>query len=122
MHCRRRLPHDSEWLEDLVESLSPELELERESVNRQLHTAMETLPARARETLRLHFAEDMTHPEIANTMGLTRKIVKRDTARAYAVLRSRLCRDAMGIHEQYLIGKILRQRRAQGSRCLKRRH
>src|SRR5437763_1721302 len=53
----RRLPHHSEWLEDLVDTLSVESELERESVNERLRRALETLPERAREILRLHFAE-----------------------------------------------------------------
>jgi RNA polymerase sigma-70 factor (ECF subfamily) len=94
--CRSRLPHESKWLEDLADSLSPESELERESINERLRIAIQTLPPRAREILRLHFAEEMTHPEIASTMGLTRKIVKRDTARAYAALRSTLGRELVG--------------------------
>lgn len=89
----RRLPHHSEWLDDLVDTLSPETETERESVQKRLHAALDRLPPRAREILRLHFSDGMTHPEIASKLGVTRKIVKRDTARAYAVLRTMLYRD-----------------------------
>lgn len=106
--CSSRLPHHSEWLEDLVDSVSPESELERESINEQLRIALQTLPARAREILRLHFVEDMTHAEIASTTGLTRKIVKRDTARAYAALRPMLERKLREIPEQLHIKVKLR--------------
>ena len=62
-------------------------------MQKRLHAALERLPPRAREILRLHFADGMTHPEIATRLGVTRKIVKRDTARAYAVLRTTLYTD-----------------------------
>jgi RNA polymerase sigma-70 factor (ECF subfamily) len=83
----RRLPHDSSWLADLADALTPEAELQRESVDAQLEAAINKLPPRAREILRLHFAEGMTHAATAGKLGLTRKIVKRDMARAYALLR-----------------------------------
>lgn len=98
--CSSQLPHHSEWLEDLVDSVSPESELERESINEQLRIALQTLPARAREILRLHFVEEMTHAEIAGKMRLTRKIVKRDTARAYTALRSILERELRGVPDR----------------------
>lgn len=90
LRASRRLPHDSEWLTELVDSLSPETALEREAADRDLRLALATLPARARAILRMHFDEGMTHPEIAVALGVTRKIVKRDTARAYAALRAHL--------------------------------
>lgn len=96
VRSNRRLPHHSEWLDELVDTLSPESETERQSVNEQLHVALQALPGRAREILRLHFAEGMTGPDIAKAMGLTRKIVKRDTARAYATLRHYLDEDSQG--------------------------
>jgi RNA polymerase sigma-70 factor (ECF subfamily) len=92
-HSRHRLPHHSDWLSELVDTMSPESELERAGIDEQLAKALQTLPARAREILRLHHSEGMTNPEIASKLGLTRKIVKRDTARAYAALRIALDRD-----------------------------
>jgi RNA polymerase sigma factor (sigma-70 family) len=100
MRSSRRLPHHSEWLDDLVDTLSPESETERESVQKRLHAALDQLPARAREILRLHFADGMTHPEIAARLGVTRKIVKRDTARAYAMLRMTLDGDQLAQRNQ----------------------
>lgn len=92
----RRLPHDAAWLTELVDALSPDAELEREDTGEQIRLAVETLPARAREILRLHFGEGMNHQEIAAALGVTRKIVKRDVARAYAALRTTLDFDLLG--------------------------
>jgi len=96
MRSSRRLPHDSAWLVDLVDALSPEVEMQRHGVDMQLRAAINELPPRAREILRLHFAEGMTHPQIAAALGVTRKIVKRDMARAYASLRTMLDSELLG--------------------------
>lgn len=93
MRSSRRMPHHSEWLTELVDTLSPEVELEREMLDEQLYAAVNELPPRAREILRLHFAEGLPHEEIAHKLGVTRKIVKRDIARAYASLRTSLDQD-----------------------------
>jgi len=90
MRSSQRLPHDSQWLTELVDALSPEAALERETLDEQVQNAVSALPARAREILRLHFGEGIAHEEIARRLGVTRKIVKRDVARAYASLRIRL--------------------------------
>jgi RNA polymerase sigma factor (sigma-70 family) len=87
MRSSRRLPHHSEWLTELVYAVSPEAEVERAALDEQLHAAIDALPARPREILRLHFGDGITHEEIARRLGVTRKIVKRDMARAYASLR-----------------------------------
>lgn len=97
LRSSRRLPHDAAWLDELVDELSPEFQLEHEGVERQLREAIEALPARAREILRLHFGEGMTHPQVAVALGVTRKIVKRDMERAYATLRFTLDANLLGI-------------------------
>ena len=97
LRSSRRLPHDAAWLDELVDDLSPEHQLERDGVDRQLQRAIEVLPARAREILRLHFGEGMTHPQIAAALGVTRKIVKRDMERAYAKLRFSLDAELLGV-------------------------
>lgn len=89
----RRMPHNSDWLEDLVDSLSPELEFERETTDAELQRAITALPPRSREILRLHFDEGVSHEEAARRLGVTRKIVKRDIARSYAALRATLDSD-----------------------------
>lgn len=95
----RRLPHDSAWLAELVDALTPEMAVERAGRDEQLRNALEALPARAHEILRLHFGEGMTLLEIASELGVTRKIVKRDVARAYAALRTSLDRDLLATPE-----------------------
>ena len=87
MRSSRRMPHNSQWLAELVDSLSPEAEVEREALDEQLHAAVNALAARPREILRLHFGDGLTYEEIARRLGVTRKIVKRDIARAYGALR-----------------------------------
>jgi RNA polymerase sigma factor (sigma-70 family) len=91
-----RLPHDSEWLNDLADTLDPEEELDRAARQAELERAINTLPGRSREILRLHFGEGLQRDDIAKRMNLTRKIVKRDLARAYATLRVTLDADLLG--------------------------
>lgn len=106
LRCSRRLPHDAAWLDELVDELSPEDQLELEGSDRQLRAAIELLPVRAREILRLHFGEGMTHPQIAVAMGVTRKIVKRDMERAYAALRFNLDADMFGIQKRHRSSEV----------------
>ena len=87
IRASRRLPHDSEWLVELVDSLSPETKVEREEAGQQLQAAVLALPPRAREILRLHFGEGLPYPQVASTLGISKKMVYRDMERAYASLR-----------------------------------
>jgi RNA polymerase sigma factor (sigma-70 family) len=89
----RRMPHNSEWLTDLADTLCPAQELERDAVDAELGRAINALPSRSREIIRLHFTESLCHEDIARRMGVTRRIVKRDLARAYASLRTSLDSD-----------------------------
>jgi DNA-directed RNA polymerase specialized sigma24 family protein len=41
----------------------------------------------------------MCHEDIAQRMGVTRRVVKRDMARAYAALRTRLDTDLVGSND-----------------------
>jgi RNA polymerase sigma factor (sigma-70 family) len=101
------MPHHSEWLTELVDALSPEIEVEREALDERLHAAVNALPPRSREILRLHFAEDIPHEEIARRLGVTRKIVKRDIARAYGALRISLDPSLVGESPRTATGKTL---------------
>lgn len=96
MRASRRMPHQSEWLAELVDALTPEVELERQGLDEQLRRALETLPPRCRKILRLHFGGGIPHKDIAAQLGVTRKIVKRDMARAYACLRMSLESESPG--------------------------
>ena len=92
----RSMPHSAEWLVDLVDAFDPETELEQRRTEGRLHEAIDALPPRSREILRLHFGEEMTYDDIARHIGVTRRIVKRDLARAYAMLRANLDPDLAG--------------------------
>ena len=90
MRSSRRQPHAAQWLDGLEAETTPDAELQREAEELDLRQALERLPPRAREILRLHFAEGLTHEAIGLRLGLTRRVVKREMIRAYAVLRSML--------------------------------
>jgi RNA polymerase sigma factor (sigma-70 family) len=83
----RRLPHNSQWLNDLADTLDPHDELDRQTQTDDILRAINQLPDRTREILRLHFAENLRREDIALRLNVTGKIVKRDLARAYASLR-----------------------------------
>jgi RNA polymerase sigma-70 factor (ECF subfamily) len=51
MRSSRRMPHHSQWLTELVDALTPEIEVEREALDEQLREAINALPARSREIL-----------------------------------------------------------------------
>lgn len=92
----RRQPHSEEWLATLADDGHPETDLEREATEHELKRAVDALPPRAREILRLHYGESLTHEVIAKRMGVSRRIVKRDLIRAYAALRESLTLDMSG--------------------------
>lgn len=83
----RRHPHNAEWLEGLVDPADPLAEAERAAADRDLRGALDALPDRAREILRLLHHESLTYEQIAVRLAVTRRTVKRDIVRAYAVLR-----------------------------------
>jgi RNA polymerase sigma factor (sigma-70 family) len=85
--ARERLPHDSDWLDDLPDDSDVTREMERNQRSAEITIALNRLPARAREILRLHFGEGLGQSDIAARLGVTRRIVKRDIVRSYAALR-----------------------------------
>jgi len=91
--CSRSLPHSAEWLAELVDTFDPETETGRRAAEAELQQAVAALPPRQCEIVRLHFGEGMTYEDIAKHLGLTRRMVKRDLAQAYAALRAALDRD-----------------------------
>jgi RNA polymerase sigma factor (sigma-70 family) len=86
----RRQPHASDWLAQLVDERDPQYECASEDESLELARAIGSLPPRAREILRLHYQEGLTHEVIAQRLNTTRRIVKRDLIRAYAELRGLL--------------------------------
>jgi RNA polymerase sigma-70 factor (ECF subfamily) len=90
MRASRRLPHASSWLDELVEDPTVHSELDRNARTLALQKALGKLPSRACEILRLHFHEGLTHEQIANRLGVSQRVVKRDIVNAYASLRVEL--------------------------------
>jgi RNA polymerase sigma-70 factor (ECF subfamily) len=88
--AHRRQPHASSWLDDLAAQSRPESELQDMADEAILLSALEALPVRSREVLRLHFDEGLTHEEIGKRLRLSRRVIKRETIRAYALLRDAL--------------------------------
>ncbi|MEZ5531436.1 MAG: sigma-70 family RNA polymerase sigma factor [Steroidobacteraceae bacterium] len=85
--ARWKQPHASEWLGDLADERDPAHELAQADAHFNLRSAIAALPGRARDILRLHYEEGLTHESIAQRLGVTRRIVNRDLMRAYADLR-----------------------------------
>jgi RNA polymerase sigma-70 factor (ECF subfamily) len=92
MRARMRMPHDSHWLEALPDDADVPAQVECADRNAELYHALCVLRPRAREVLRLHFEEGLTHNAIAARLGITPRIVKRDIIEAYAMLRTMLGR------------------------------
>jgi len=99
MRPHRRSPHASEWLSELIEDSSPESELLNQIEEHALLVAINALPARPREMLRLHFVESLTREQIATRLSVSPRVVKRELIRAYAALRLSLG------EQQYELGR-----------------
>lgn len=90
MRARQRFPHASDWLADAPAATGPEEDWEKEADELAVHSALQALPPRAREVLRLRFSEDLTYEAIAERMQISRRMVKREIIRSYSALRSSL--------------------------------
>jgi len=86
----RRWPHSADWLEEVVFEDPAEVEAASEWTERQLLLVLNGMSARAREILRLHFQEELTHAQIASRLGVSRRVVKRDLIASYKRLRTEL--------------------------------
>jgi RNA polymerase sigma factor (sigma-70 family) len=90
MRAQRRHPHDAQWLAELRATSQPDRELEQEAARADLHAALERLPARQREVLRLSFGEGLGRADIARQLKVSERVVKRDLLHAYQRLRTEL--------------------------------
>ncbi|HEY0942352.1 MAG TPA: sigma-70 family RNA polymerase sigma factor [Steroidobacter sp.] len=93
--ARMRYPHDDCELEELLSEGNdhPEIALAQTQRMQRVQAAIARLPARRREVLLSRMEDDMTCNQIAEHLGLSRRIVLRDLNRAYDVLRTRLKRE-----------------------------
>jgi RNA polymerase sigma-70 factor (ECF subfamily) len=93
IRARQRLPHESMWLEDLIDDTDVVSDIERRERDLTLRAALQGLPPRMREVLRLHYGEGLKHAAIADRIGVTRRVVKREIIEAYVRLRVMLAGD-----------------------------
>ncbi len=93
MRARQRMPHESVWLEEIVDDTDILQDIERRERDLTLRSALEALPPRMREVLRLHYGEGLKHEAIADRLGVTRRVVKREIIEAYVRLRAALAGD-----------------------------
>jgi len=87
IRARHRFPHEPNWLESIPDEVDLSADLESAERDSKLQSALRNLPARAREILRLHYREGLTHEAISARLGVTRRVVKRDIIEAYTLLR-----------------------------------
>lgn len=96
IRARSRYPHDANWLEGLIADDLPEDNAVYEGTQREIERAVNTLPPRYREVLKLQFTEGLSHTEIAARMGVSPRIVKRCIAKSYEKLRVELAYELLG--------------------------
>ena len=87
MRACHRHPHDARWLTDLRAFAQPDQDAARDAAHEDLRAALNRLPARQREILRLHFGEELGRAEIAVRLKVSERVIKRDLVKAYAALR-----------------------------------
>lgn len=88
--ARARKPHDSKWLADLPGGDLPEDAAARVKAEEEMERAINTLPPRQREILKLQFYEGLAYAQIAERLGTTPRAVKRSVIKSYQKLRSEL--------------------------------
>lgn len=90
VRARHRMPHNSSWLDELLDPADVPAEFEAAERAAGLQAAMETLSARAHEVMRLHFSEGLTHAAISSRLNLSQRTVKREIVNACMHLRAQL--------------------------------
>ena len=96
MRARQRFPHASNWLDELTDDIDVLSDAARGQRNADLNAALSRLTPRAREVLRLQFAEGLNREQIAKRLNVTHRVVKREIVNAYVLLRMSLGRVADG--------------------------
>jgi RNA polymerase sigma-70 factor (ECF subfamily) len=97
LRARSRLPHEAKWLLDLTSESQPDQDAERDATSQEIERVLQHLPARQREMLKLHFNEGLGYAEIAQRIGSSQRVVKRQLVRSYATLRAELDVELLGV-------------------------
>jgi RNA polymerase sigma-70 factor (ECF subfamily) len=86
----QRKPHSPEGLDELETVADHEQTIECQQVDEAVRRALSELPPMWRKVLVLHCQDDMTYEQIADHLGITRRMVKRYMAKGYAEMRNRM--------------------------------
>jgi RNA polymerase sigma-19 factor, ECF subfamily len=92
-HIRRAAPEhpiEPEIAVALATRSTPETDLEARRAIERVRAAISALPPRSRETVVLRWIHGLSHAEIAETMGVSKKAVENNLTRAIRSLRSLL--------------------------------
>jgi RNA polymerase sigma-70 factor (ECF subfamily) len=87
---RRPQPRDLAQYPDLVDPASPDADLDRAMLRRELAAALASLPADQREAVLLHLVEGLSYPEISAATGAGVSALKMRVHRACERLRTLL--------------------------------
>lgn len=85
-----RLAHEPQWLASLEADDRPDDELDREAAQLEVKRALDALLPRERAILKLYFEEGLSQAQIAQRLGISFRIVRRDFEKSYAKLRREL--------------------------------
>jgi len=96
LRARHRYRHDAKWLTDLMADDAPERITAQGAAQQEVERAIGTLPPRQREILKLHINESLGVAEIAERLGATKRMVRRDLTKSYSKLRTELDTDLLG--------------------------
>lgn len=97
IRSRHIRPHDSRWLGALVAEEEPSRTFANNAAEREVRRAIETLGARQKLMLKLHFFEGLGHVQIADRLGTTQRSVKRTLMKSYDKLRYELDPELLGV-------------------------
>jgi RNA polymerase sigma factor (sigma-70 family) len=90
MRARHRFEHQPYWLDTLVFEDRREEMFDSVVIQGRVKRAVDTLSERAQAILMLHFEEDLSHSDIAERLGLSLRVVRRDFEKSYIKLRHEL--------------------------------
>lgn len=90
LRVRNSRPHEPRWLDALHAEDRPQDTVARAAAQAEIERALNTLNPREREVLKQQFFEGLSHAEIAERVGTTRRNVKRIVINSYRKLRDEL--------------------------------
>lgn len=85
-----RLAHEPQWLASLEAEDHPDDELDRAAAQLEVKRALDALAPRERAILKLYFEEGLSQAQIAQRLGISFRIVRRDFEKSYGKLRREL--------------------------------